>query len=911
MSPYPEEERRKRGRHEKRRRRDGTPSSSSLTSNSSKNSSSRRRDRRHRRSRRSRSSMAGELLKVLQILKDDSSKTSSSINNNQLHNVIPEFDPSLRTQSIECWIRKVNECAVIYKWDDAQIIHFALQKLVGYAKTWFEALPTVVFTWSEWQEKLMKAFPSEENYGKLLEEMLARVSRNDENLREYYYDKLTLLNRCQIIGKRAVDCIIHGIHDKSLRNSAQALKCQEPEDMLNFLNAQSYVELNTSGMQKRRDRIFRNRFSNASFNSTSNSAESGLDCYNCRAKGHTFTKCPKPLLKCTKCHRIGHDSDHCRAIRPLGNQGIRTENRDGDKTKTTLKVSTNNPNDKYYKPITINGKSSVAYIDFGSECTLMRDTDAQKFNLTKCPGSLPIVKGFGNSNISPLYKTFACVKVDEVETSLEILVVNDDLLQTSVLIGQNFTELPAVTVLKDSDTLLFYSNPTFSIAENPNERIDLITSECVNVVQTQLLPVFTSEKTFTGDVYVEGYYCHEPGREYHLHRGAYRIKDGQGHIVVTTMSRKPVELCGQTVIARALKFVEKQVLHVNRIHTDNSNVEPLKKEEIHVGCNIDEKSLDKLYELLQSYRDCFATNLSEIGCTNQVEMQIDLTDDKPVVYRPYRLSFSEREQVKQIVDELLENDIIQESCSNYASPILMVKKKTGEQRLCVDFRALNNKTVKDKFPLPLIDDQLTNLSGNKFFTTLDLASGYYQVPLAEKSRHLTGFVTPDGHYEFKRMPFGLANAPAVFQRMMNVMLGHRRFHSVLAYLDDLLIPSKTIEEGYNNLEEILKLLREFGLTLKLSKCHFFNESLTYLGYEVSEEGIKPSQEKILAVKEFPVPSNIHEVRQFLGLSSYFRKFVKGFADRMRPWINFKALEIENSSSSESSGAASADDNDNP
>lgn len=286
-----------------------------------------------------------------------------------------------------------------------------------------------------------------------------------------------------------------------------------------------------------------------------------------------------------------------------------------------------------------------------------------------------------------------------------------------------------------------------------------------------------------------------------------------------------------------------------------------------------------------SYRDCFALNLSEIGCTNSVEMKIDLLDERPVVYRPYRLSHSERGQVREIIDDLLQNDIIKESKSDYASPILLVRKKSGEQRLCVDYRALNNKTRKDCFPLPLIDDQLTNLSGNNFFTSLDLASGYYQVPMAENSQPLTAFVTPDGHYEFKRMPFGLANAPAVFQRVINNMLGSKRFEAALAYLDDILVPSVNLDEGFDRLEDILKLLRENCLTLKLSKCRFFDSSITYLGYEISANGIRPNEHKILAVKEFPVPRNIHEVRQFLGLAGYFRKFIKGFGEIARPLTN--------------------------
>lgn len=318
------------------------------------------------------------------------------------------------------------------------------------------------------------------------------------------------------------------------------------------------------------------------------------------------------------------------------------------------------------------------------------------------------------------------------------------------------------------------------------------------------------------------------------------------------------------------------------MNTDVATLEPLDRTTINIGDTLDNKYVVRLYDLLQSYRDCFAENLCEVGCAVDVEMHIELLDNRPVVYRPYRLSHSEREKVRETIDDLLRNDIIQESTSSYSSPILMVKKKTGEQRLCVDFRALNNKTVKDRFPLPMIDDQVSNLSGNSFFTTLDMASGYYQVPMSKDSQHLTGFVTPDGHYEFKRMPFGLANAPAVFQRMINKILGDKRFKYALAYLDDVLIPSKDIEEMFERLEEVLQLFRQYGLTLKLSKCRFFDTKVEYLGYEVSSDGIQPGKEKLRAVEEFPTPRNVHEVRQFLGLTGYYRKFIQGYGESARP-----------------------------
>lgn len=815
-----------------------------------------------------------QVLQLVNVLQRDN-KDKSSFNNNHLNNVIPEFDPSSKTQSIESWVRKVNECACIYDWNEKQTIHFALQKLVGLAKKWFEALPSVVHSWNSWQEKLIKAFPNEQNYGQLLEEMLSRTTRSGESYREYFYDKLTLLNRCEIQKKKAVQCITHGILDKSVRNSAQALNCEEPEDLLDFLNSQRPPD--TTFVKKRSDGLNR-----VSSNSPAVSSERSIVCFNCRAKGHSFTKCPKPLTKCQKCHRVGHDTSDCK-LSPLTSRGeVQPAN---NVERKTLRISSaNNTNDKFFRKASLNGSEYVAYVDFGSECSLMRQTEAQRLKLTKCFDVLPVIKGFGNSSVVPLYKAFASVKLDEVEARIEVLVVNDEFLETPLLIGQDFTELPFVTVLKDNNSLCFYRSPVTE-SNDRESSLKLMVHFPTTVVRVGLVGVCAENSSFSGSVYVEGCCCSEPGREYRLHQGAYSLIDGKGHLVLTNLTDEALRLESGLLLARAVPVVEGEVCHVRRIARDLSPLPPIDRSDIIVDKDTSDEVVDKLHSLLQSYRDCFAFDLSEIGCAKDVEMTVELSDDRPVVYRPYRLSHSEREQLRAIIDDLINNDIIQESNSDYASPVLMVRKKSGEHRLCVDYRALNNKTRKDCFPIPLIEDQLSNLSGNRFFTTLDLASGYYQVPMAKESRRLTGFVTPDGHYEFKRMPFGLANAPGVFQRLINRMLGSKRFESALAYLDDILVPSVDLEQGIQRLEEVLKLIREFGLTLKLSKCRFFNTSIDYLGYEISVDGVRPNESKILAVRDFPTPKSVHEVRQFLGLAGYFRKFVRGFGEVARPLTN--------------------------
>ena len=357
-------------------------------------------------------------------------------------------------------------------------------------------------------------------------------------------------------------------------------------------------------------------------------------------------------------------------------------------------------------------------------------------------------------------------------------------------------------------------------------------------------------------------------------------KTGRFPVMIINNTNKTLKLKKGCVIGKVQSVTEANLTEIKDQMSKNKFTDKISRSEI----SVPSEHSDEVTALIFKNADIFAASDADLGHTDTVKMKIDTGDHPPIKLRPYRTPLNNRKTIDKVVDEMMDAKIISRSKSPWSFPVVIVDKKDGSKRFCVDFRKLNKITKLNSYPLPLIDDILALLGNAKYFTSLDLKSGYWQVLMDEADKEKTAFTCHRGLFQFNVMPFGLSNAPAIFQELMSIVLADLDQFAI-AYLDDILIFSSSLDEHLGHIQQVFDRLRQHDLRLKLKKCHFLQAETNYLGFVINQNGIKPDPKKVEAIQSISPPTSVREVRGFIGMCSYYRRFIPNFSGIAEPIIS--------------------------
>ncbi|UYV77641.1 hypothetical protein LAZ67_15001799, partial [Cordylochernes scorpioides] len=543
---------------------------------------------------------------------------------------------------------------------------------------------------------------------------------------------------------------------------------------------------------------------------------------------------------------------------------------------TTLELKEN------YIDIKIEGKMTRALVDSGASYYVISERfrlKLRKIMFAETDVTLRVANG---KIVRPKGRCTLKLDLNGLQESFEFVVMED--CSHEVILGWNFLKLSRA-IIDSADDTLFLEKCLFE--DTPKNSSPLYSELEYRIEPASIQLIEVASRDIPNDAIVVAE-CRKElllERELTAPSSVISLTNNRGKLWVVNWSPYPKLIPQGMHVADSAVIEDSQLCTLadcNQVETEAEHSEDPKISEFFIDDSLDESQKEKLRNLLKNYTDIFEFSKRKQFKDVNVKHRINTGDHLPTKQRPYRVAPRERQIIQDEVNKMEKLDIIQPSESPWASPVVLIRKKDGSWRFCVDYRRLNKITKKDVYPLPRIDDTLDCLRGARFYSSMDLQSGYWQIDVEESDREKTAFITPDGLYEFKVMPFGLCNAPATFERMIDNLLKGLKWTICLCYLDDIIVFSDGFEEHLRRLQLVLNCLKKAGLCLNSKKCKFGAKTITVLGHEVSENGIRPDQEKIRAVRDFATPRSLKEVRSFLGLSSYYRRFIPNYAHVAQP-----------------------------
>ncbi|XP_077501927.1 uncharacterized protein LOC144112953 [Amblyomma americanum] len=795
---------------------------------------------------------------------------------------ISDFDGSGDAVSAKEWLGNLQTTATLHRWPEPFKLETAKCHLVGPAKDWLRSRKEVSTSWENFDYHFRRTFCGQTRAAERWRKMQERVQQRNESTTAYFHSKVRLCREANLDFCDTREQVLTGLRSRQLCTMLLGRTHEDDDDLLHdimeFERIDREREQRFGGMREKRqftaatERVAEtpparkttyDRFGKDRRPPLTN--ERGqFKCYNCGRFGHISCDCPEERheMKCLRCGKSGHTQRHC---------SMSQSNETNTVTDTERKIAPG----ALLKQVMLNGTTTlVGMIDNGSSGCLLRASAAARCGarLTKDATALYGFGSQGTPSARAIGKCYTDLEIDGVKgENGPFLVVPDDTLTVDLLVGRTYTELPYVAYARLGGCLRFWHKSVcpFSHLEPLNEPRLRVKATRETVIHSNSINWITlsSDSDLSGPVL----FC-TLGSEILVD-----MREGEISVPIFTSGDKDLLVKRGRRLGRVMEVdvveipdSQKQPARVSESDATEPKVfcvaterRPIEDQQLEVGPSVTKQQKAELLGLLNKYRDCFANNISELGCTPVLKMDITETPgSSPVAVRPCRTNAAERETIREIVGEWKREDIVSETSSPYASPVILVQKKNGEKRLVVDYRRLNAQRLKEKYPLPSMDEQLEKLSGAKLYTVLDLAHGYLQVPLSDEANSKTAFITPDETGQFERMTFGLTNAPSVFQRLMNRVLGPLRGTIAMCYLDDVLIPARNWNELLVRLRQVLEAFKRANLTLRLSKCAFAKDSVEFLGFRLKEGTVQPGEAKVQAIELFPVPKNAHDVRRF-------------------------------------------------
>lgn len=617
-------------------------------------------------------------------------------------------------------------------------------------------------------------------------------------------------------------------------------------------------------------------------------------CYNCGERGHVQRHCPKRQGRQRRPwgpENPRHEEDTCWVqVRrtPDGQFVINSSRPTSNNAEATGSVQINSTYSSSRVHVLVGGTPTEAIVDTGANVVIISGTLARRARLRVKPCtsiSVRTASGVDAEITGIAYEV--PITLGGVTQCFDAIVMKTTAYE--VLLGTNALHAFDATI-EFAQRQLVISKPvgkvavpiSFFVGERPKAYV--ATSEEINIPSFSqvVAPIKIREELDAAQAFhvrTSNKACALYGVV--LANGVFEGKNVPEGVLLANMTEVDVKIPAKTIVGEvhicSEKITEPEEIPPERTQDTEAN----DTREMPNLANMKGGTRQLLEPIIQQYKHLFE-EVRPQAAKHGVEHSIRLTEDRPSRQRPYRNSHWENDAMKPEIERLLKEGFIEDSTSPYAAPVILVPKADGKLRMCVDYRRLNAGTIKETYPMPRIDETLDQLHGSKVFSTLDLKSGYWQVPVAEQDRQKTAFITKYGLFQWTCMPFGLCNAPATFQRLMDAVLRGLKWECCLVYLDDVIIYSRSVEEHAEHLKKVFGAIAKAGLKLNASKCKFALHELTYLGHTITEEGIRPDGKNLEAVLKMPNPTNVHEVRVLLGLYGYYRRFIQDFSIKAGP-----------------------------